>query len=186
MGLDRFYPSYLNLLGGVMGASLKKMQRFAFGMAAPLLEKFGDKLRMPRMFENFLTGVSQSHIDWARFNEKRYRLREKFSAVFNEYDVVLTPVAMTNAFKHTQQQDIFTRKLNVNGVMRNYPDMFMWIAPATLMGLPATSAPIGQTAEQLPVNVQIIGAPFQDKTTIKFASLLEKVMGGFKEPPGYN
>jgi amidase len=61
----------------------------------------------------------------------------------------------------------------------------MWIAPATLMGLPATSAPVGETKEGLPVNVQIIGAEYQDKTTIRFASLLEKSLRGFKQPPNY-
>jgi amidase len=61
----------------------------------------------------------------------------------------------------------------------------MWIAPATLMGLPATSAPVGTTREGLPVNVQIIGAKYQDKTTIGFAGLLEKSLRGFKQPPEF-
>jgi amidase len=33
--------------------------------------------------------------------------------------------------------------------------------------------------------VQIIGAEYQDKTTIRFASLLEKSLRGFKQPPNY-
>jgi amidase len=63
--------------------------------------------------------------------------------------------------------------------------MFMWIAPATLMGLPATSAPLGVTPGGVPVNVQIVGDRFQDRTTIKFAALLAGVMGGFVKPKGY-
>ncbi len=186
MGLERFYPTYLNLLGGVMGASQSKYMRYGFGLAAPLLRKLGKTIKAPNLFENFLEGVAQSHVNWARNNEKRNRIREKFCTVFEEFDVVLMPIAMTTSFKHIQHQDIFTRKIMVNGEQRNYADMFMWIAPATLMGLPATSAPIGITNDMMPVNLQILGAPYEDKTTIKFASLLEKVMGGFKTPPQYS
>lgn len=76
-------------------------------------------------------------------------------------------------------------KIPINGQKRNYADLLMWISPATMMGLPATSAPIGKTTAGMPVNVQILGAPYQDKTTIRFASLMAKVMGGFSVPPGY-
>jgi amidase len=33
------------------------------------------------------------------------------------------------------------------------------------------------------VNIQIIGAPYEDKTTLKFAELLAGVAGGFEAPP---
>lgn len=185
MSLDSFYPTYMNLMGSVMGSSHKKIERTVMSLAAPVLEKFGQRFELPKRFEHYLIGAGQSHVDWLRMNEKRYRIRQKFSQVFDEYDVVITPVAMTTSFKHMQQQEMPLRKIVVDGVKRNYPDMFMWIAPATLMGLPATSAPIGKTDDGLPVNVQVIGAAYQDKTTIKFARLLEKSLGGFQIPPGY-
>ncbi|MAR92997.1 MAG: amidase [Pseudomonadota bacterium] len=185
MELKDFYPTYLNLLGSVLGASQKKYQRRAMALAAPLFEKVGKRLDLPRLFEHFLEGVGQSHVDWMRHNEKRYRLREKFKAVFDQYDVILMPVTMSTAFQHLQEQEIIMRKLPVDGRKRSYPDLFMWIAPATLMGLPATSAPVGVTADGLPANIQILGAPFEDKTTIKFAALLEQLGFGFQRPPGY-
>lgn len=185
MGLDCFYPTYMNLLGSVMGASLKKAQRLMLGAAAPVLGKIGKKFNTPISLDSFLKGASQSHVSWAATNEKRYRIREKFIQVFDQYDVILSPVAMTTAFKHNQEKELILRKLKVDGQIRNYPDLFMWIAPATMMGLPATSAPVGFTGSGLPINIQIMGAPYADKTTIKFASLLEKVTGGFKIPPGF-
>lgn len=185
MELKTFYPTYLRLIGGVMGASHKKMERTVMSLAAPVFDKLSERLKLPKLFENYLAGAGQSHVDWLRDNEKRYRLREKFKAVFDEYDVVLCPVAMTTTFKHMQQPEMLMRKIQVDGKPRNYPDLFMWIAPATLMGLPATSAPVGVTAQGLPVNVQIMGAPFADKTTIRFARFLEKAGITFQSPPGY-
>ena len=185
MGLDYFYPTYLNLMGSAMGAAQKKMERRVMGLAAPLLEKLGGYLDAPKRFEHFLKGAAQSHVDWMRMNEKRFRMRQKFLSVFEQYDVILMPPALTTAIPHQQELEMPLRKIWVNGEKRNYADMLMWISPATLMGLPSTSAPIGKTTEGLPVNVQIMGAPFQDKTTIKFAGMMAKVMGGFVAPPGY-
>lgn len=185
MNLETFYPTYLKLIGGVMGASHKKVERTVMSLAAPVFEKLGSRFKLPKLFDNYLIGAGQSHVDWLRASEKRYRLREKFKAVFDEFDVVLCPVAMTTTFKHLQQPEMLLRKITVDGKQRNYPDLFMWIAPATLMGLPATSAPVGVTKEGLPVNVQIVGAPYEDKTTIRFAKLLEKAGITFQSPPGY-
>ncbi len=99
--------------------------------------------------------------------------------------MILMPPAATTAVKHQHQPEMPLRKIMINGEKRNYADLMMWISPATLMGLPATSAPIGKTTQGMPVNVQIMGAPFHDKTTIKFAALMAKVMGVFTPPPGY-
>lgn len=155
------------------------------GFAAPILQKLAARFELPKLFENYLIGASQSHVDWLRFNERRNRLREKFQRVFEEYDVVLCPNNMTTSFRHQQQQEIFMRKIPVDGKPRNYTDMFMWIAPATVLGLPATSAPVGITKDGLPVNVQIIGGAYQDKTTIRFAKCLEKAGFVFHSPPNY-
>lgn len=185
MGLEDFYPLYLNQLGSVMGASRKKLERRVMGLAAPLWNRVGDYLSLPKHFEHFLEGVAQSHADWLRKDEQRLRLTRKFLRVFDQYDVILAPPAATTALKHLQHPEMHLRKITINGQKRNYVDMMMWISPATLMGLPSTSAPIGKTTAGIPVNVQIMGAPFQDKTTIRFAALMAKVMGGFTAPPGF-
>ena len=53
---------------------------------------------------------------------------------------------------------------------------------ATVAGLPVTVAPIGLTADGLPIGVQIMGAPFDDRTTTGFAGLIEGEFGGFRPP----
>ena len=75
--------------------------------------------------------------------------------------------------------------LEINGRSRPYIDHFPWIALATLLGLPATSAPLGLSSDGLPINVQIIGPYLEDKTTLAFANKLADVMGGCQVPPGF-
>jgi amidase len=51
--------------------------------------------------------------------------------------------------------------------------------------LPATVAPVGLSDSGLPVGIQIIGARFEDRTTIDFAKGLSELIGGLVVPPGY-
>jgi amidase len=185
MNILDFYPTYLNLLGSVTGAGQSPFVRYAMGLFAPVMAAIGKFVGAPKYFENYLRGVAQSHSSWLRVHEKRLRLMARFKPVFDQYDVILMPATATTAFKHLHKPELPMRKLVINGEKRGYTELFMWIAPATVMGLPATSAPIGITAQGLPVNVQIVGAAFQDKTTLRFAELLASVMGGFVKPGGY-
>ena len=56
---------------------------------------------------------------------------------------------------------------------------------ATVLGLPATVAPIGRSEKGLPIGVQIIGPYLEDRTTIAFAGLIEREFGGFVPPPAH-
>jgi len=183
--LDRFYPTYLTQLSAAVLAGQPQLARRLMGLSAPLLRRAANYLDMPHHADKFLAGANLSHVGWMVAREKGRRLREAFLTVFQDFDVILAPPTLTTAFAHDHSPSLGTRRLSVDGVRRHYIDMFMWIAPATLMGLPATSAPVGLTATGSPVNVQIIGAPYADKTTIAFAGLLATVCGGFQPPPGF-
>lgn len=183
--LSDFYALYMNLLGSVMGASNKKPQQQILGLVSPLLKRIEDRFNLAPHLNQFLEGISQGHVDWLKKNEKRLRVKQQFLELFNDYDVILTPITPTAAIPHQHKPAMPLRSITVNGKKRSYTEHLIWISPATLMGLPAVSAPVAMTNDHLPINVQIIAKPYHDKTAIRFASLLEKKMGGFAVPPGY-
>ena len=125
------------------------------------------------------------HRDWLRANEARARYRAAMAAFFKRYDVLLMPVTATPAFPHDHSPNMMERTINVNGQSQPYFDNFFWINLATLCHLPATVAPVGQ-AQHLPVGLQIVGPYLEDRTTLKFAALIEPLLGGFKRPPLMN
>jgi amidase len=96
------------------------------------------------------------------------------------------PVAMLPAFPHQQEGEVSLRKIQVDGVSRDYFEMIVYPHFATVAGLPVTVVPAGRTKSGLPVGVQIIGPYLEDLTTLEFAALLEPITGGFEPPPGYS
>jgi amidase len=131
-----------------------------------------------------LRGFTMSHGDWVLASRLRTGLRGRWLALFEDVDVVLCPVTPTPAFPH-DHTPVGTRELDLDGRRIFYFDQLAWAGPATLNGLPATTAPIGHSASGLPIGVQIIGGFLEDRTTIAFAGMMEREFGGFTRPPGF-
>ncbi len=129
-------------------------------------------------------GASLSHRDWLRLDEARRRLGRRWEAFFQDFDLLLCPPLSSAAFLHSQVPPQ-ERTLTVNGRDVAFERQLFWAGYAGLFGLPATVAPIGQTAEGLPVGVQIIGPRFGDLTCLRFAQLLETCYRDFTPPPGF-
>lgn len=188
LGLMDLYPNYALQMGAIMNALLTRRERMAKGMVSPamgwtpaLLRGLAKVMDSPKCVDKFAAGMTMGHARWLGVVEDALALRERFNAAFREHDVILAPPTMTTAFAH--DASLFaTRRLKVDGRMRHYSDLFMWIAPATVLGLPSTSAPVARTPEGLPVNVQVIGAPYEDHTTIRFAKLLGEMRGEVVAP----
>jgi amidase len=130
-------------------------------------------------------GATLLHRAWGSANEARTKLRYTWHEFFKRFDVLLTPVGATAAFPHDRNPNRDERTVRVNGRSVPYAEQLFFAGLASLSYLPATAAPIGLTAEGLPVGLQIIGPEGEDPTTIEFARLLAAEIGGFVPPPAY-
>jgi amidase len=123
------------------------------------------------LYEGLVAGQKEQQSKWAEF--------------FKRYDVLFASVSLTVAFPHDHTEPLIDRRLEVNGKNKPYIDNPSWTAMAVVAGLPATVAPVGLSKSGLPVGVQIIGARYEDRTTIDFAKGLSELVGGFVAPPGF-
>ena len=137
----------------------------------------------------WLRSFSLSHRDWLRLNEARLQLRAQWEALFEQFDLVLSPVAPLPAFEHNQQEPKDERHYPVafaEGVRPvRFLDLFTWAGLPVLPGLPATSFPLGLDESGLPIGGQAVGPFLEDLTPIRFAELLEAQQPGFIVPPGW-
>lgn len=186
LSLEHTLPVYFNLLGSLLSTSLRPAQRRQLKWIARLekwLAFFGP---MTPFIGEYGRGANQPAYLWMAMSEAREKMRAEIETLFQDVDVLLTPITPTAAIRHDHSHPVFKRRIMVAGQPRAYMDQFCWIALATLLGLPATSVPVGRTREGLPFNVQVIGAPGMDLTTIGFARLLEDAgLAGFQVPTGF-
>ena len=125
-----------------------------------------------------------SHRDYARANESRTHFRWAWHEFFQSYDVLITPMMATPAFKH-DHQPFGKRTMWVDGEPQPYFQQIFWAGLAICSYLPATVVPSGPGTEGLPIGVQVIGPEYGDLKTIGFAKLLEQAGFAFTPPPGY-
>lgn len=124
------------------------------------------------------------HQSWMGLDNVRTYYRMGWQRFFKDWDVLICPITATPAFKHDHGQ-YGTRTLEVNGETVAYFQQVFWAGIATVSYLPSTVFPTGLSSDGLPIGLQVIGAEFDDKTTMEFARLIAEEIGGFQEPPGY-
>jgi amidase len=129
-----------------------------------LLEAFGENLK-----GNVAAGMKVTALELAAAEHTRERVFQCFRALFERFDVLLTPAAPVKPFPIEMNfpNEINGRKLD------NYID---WIAPAfliTLVSLPAGSVPAGKTRDGLPVGLQIVAPRFEEPRILSIAKLVQ-------------
>ena len=105
------------------------------------------------------------------------------SNFFDDFDVLLAPVAFIAAFEHQHEGTLYTRSLTVDGQTRPYSDLIVWTSQFGYVYLPSTVVPVGWTEDGLPVGIQVVGPYLGDRTTLEFARYLERLLGGYQVPP---
>ncbi|MEE1829712.1 amidase family protein [Streptomyces sp. SP17KL33] len=112
---------------------------------------------------------TQTHRSWLLAHEERTRQRSEWAMFFERHDVLITPAAPTPAIPSG------SRVLHVNGQERDFFDQTSWANLISHVGLPAAIAPVGTNSQGLPIAVQIIGAPYADRTVLAMAGHLGKI-----------
>jgi amidase len=174
------YSVYLQTLFAIIGAGLPPPSRDAIveaGRGAP-------ETSYARRVSD---AVRQTLPQYFAVAEEREKLHRTWRDFFTRYDVLLCPITPTVAFPHdTARADMaaqFGRKLTVDGAPIPYMDNLAWPGLVTVANLPATAIPTRRLVGGLPAGVQIVGPYLGDRTTLRFAQLLEQELGGFMPPP---
>jgi len=114
--------------------------------------------------------LSSGYIDayYRKAQTVRTKLINEFTAVFNDYDVLIGPVAPSTAFKIGENSD---------DPLKMYLEDLMTVGPS-LAGLPAISVPVGVDANNLPIGMQLIGAQRNDSLLLELAQQLQEAQRG--------
>jgi aspartyl-tRNA(Asn)/glutamyl-tRNA(Gln) amidotransferase subunit A len=129
-------------------------------------EGFGAEVKRRIMLGTYALSSGYYDAYYKKSQQVRTLIKRDFDQVFEKYDLIIGPTAPTPAFKLGEQVgDPLTMYLND-----------ICTIPVSLAGVPAISVPCG-LADGLPVGLQIIGKPFDERTVLRAAHAFESQTG---------
>jgi amidase len=105
---------------------------------------------------------------------ERERLREELLQWMKTTELILAPVGATTAFEHGAE------RVEVGGKSISVFRAFSYSQAFNVLGLPSVAVPAGRTANGLPVGVQVVGRPFEERTVLSAAAIIESALGGWQ------
>ncbi len=124
---------------------------------------FGAEVKRRIMLGTFALSSGYYDAYYLKAQKVRTLIRQDFELAFTNCDVIATPVAPTTAFRLGEKMsdplqmylsDIFTISVN-------------------LAGLPGLSMPCGYDRDEMPIGLQLIGAPFDEEKVLRVADVYE-------------
>ncbi len=178
--LGEAHRVFIQLLRGATSAR-QTPESFAKLLAAKAKLDPGDA----GYYAQMVRATAQPHKDWLAASNRRHQMRLAWAGFFKDWDVLLCPNAATAAFPHSMPGERWERMITVNGKQQPLTTQMWWAGIAGMCYLPGTAAPIGLSAEGLPLSVQIVGPQYGDLSTIRMAQLIEREYYAFVPPPAY-
>jgi len=127
--------------------------------------QFGDEVKRRIMLGNFVLSAGYYDAYYVKAQKVRHLIKDEFNVIFEEADLILSPVAPTVAPKIGSNHD----------PLEMYKSDMYTIA-INLAGLPALSLPVAKNAEGMPIGLQLIGKAFDEQAVFDGALSLEKAI----------
>jgi amidase len=165
--LDRAIELWWFFFGPVIGRLILKNARGKEDLLSPGLQAY---LQVALQGPEFTTEIFMNAC------AERDQLRENVMRQIGENTILLSPVSTEPAFPNGAGS--FTA-----GAAHNFRDTMRYCQWLNLLGFPGLSLPIGQSKEKLPINIQLIGRPYDEELLLAVAEALEAARGPWQSPP---
>ncbi len=153
--------------GASMWENMEKTRQFGFG----------EEVKRRIMIGTYALSAGYYDAYYLKAQKVRTLIRREFDEAFEKYDVLVTPVSPTPAFKIGEKMD---------DPLQMYLSDVCTI-PVNIAGLPGISVPCGfatcEDGARLPVGVQILAKPFDEATLFRAAYAYEQSTDWHKEFP---
>jgi len=123
---------------------------------------FGAEVQRRIMLGNFVLSSGYYDAYYVKAQKVRRLIQEEYNKLFEEADLILTPVAPRTAYEF--------------GALSDPLEMYLsdiYTISVNLAGLPAISLPVYTAENGMPVGLQLIGAPYAEQTLFNGAMSLE-------------
>lgn len=128
---------------------------------------FGAEVQRRIMLGNFVLSSGYYDAYYVKAQKVRRLIQEEYNKIFEEVDLILTPVAPRTAYEF--------------GALSDPLEMYLsdiYTISVNLAGLPAISIPVDTAENGMPVGLQLIAAPYAEQTLFNGALSLETQLQG--------
>ncbi len=173
---DYAVPTYYILAPAEASSNLARYDGVRFGYrtenaknlhemyTASRSEGFGAEVKRRIMLGTYVLSAGYYDAYYLKAQKVRTLIRQDFEKAFEKFDVILTPVTPTPAFKLGEKTD--------DPIQMYLSDIFT--INVNLAGLPGMSLPCGFTQSGLPIGMQLIGNYFEEEKIFKAAYAYEQ------------
>jgi aspartyl-tRNA(Asn)/glutamyl-tRNA(Gln) amidotransferase subunit A len=169
--LDYLVPAYYVLTTAEASSNLSRYDGVHYGhrnLEATSLnelyklsraEGFGEEVKRRILLGTFVLSAGYYDAYYQKAQQVRRLIREKMEEMLSHFDVVMSPVAPTPAFKIGENMD--------DPLVMYMADIFTVLA--SLTGIPAIAIPLGNNTEGLPLSVQLMAKHFGEQDLLSLA-----------------
>ena len=127
---------------------------------------FGDEVKRRILLGNFVLSSGYYEAYYVKAQKTRHIIKDEYAKIFQDVDLILSPVAPTVAPKF--------------GELASPMEMYLsdiYTISVNLAGLPALSLPIMKNSDGMPVGLQLIAAAYDEQTLFDGSLSLEAEIG---------
>lgn len=128
-------------------------------------DAFGMEVKRRIMLGSFVLSSGYYDAYYNKALKARRLIKNSFDAAFDKYDMIISPVAPTAAYKLGE---------NSSDPLKMYLGDIYTVS-VNLAGIPAVSVPCGFDANGMPVGMQLIGKSFSEPKLVKAAGAFQRV-----------
>lgn len=184
--MDYMIPAYYIIACAEASSNLSRYDGLKYGYRNPEARTLQDVYRLSRndgfglevkrriMLGSFVLSSGYYDAYYKKALQTRTLIKDAYSKLFSRFDMIISPVAPTTAYKIGE---------NTDDPMKMYMGDIYTVS-ANLAGLPALSLPCGFDRLGLPVGFQLIGDAFTEAKLIKAAKAYQNRTEYHKKRPG--
>jgi len=170
--LDYLVPAYYVLTAAEASSNLSRYDGVHFGyrnLEAKNLnslyktsraEGFGEEVKRRILLGTFVLSAGYYDAYYQKAQQVRRLIRDKIEGLFVDYDILLTPVAPTPAFKIGE---------NIQDPLVMYMADIFTVLPS-LTGVPAIAVPLGNNPSGLPLSMQLMARHFEESALLSLSN----------------
>ncbi len=176
LGLVRYaIPAYYTIAAAEASSNLERFDGVKYGYRAEdydglhdmykktRSEGFGPEVKRRILLGSFVLSSGYYDAYYLKALRTKALIKKEFDKAFEKYDLLLGPTAPTVAPKLGE---------SLGDPLKMYLGDIYTIS-VNLAGLPGMTVPVGKNREGLPIGMQLIGKPFDEKTLIRAAYTYE-------------